>query len=117
MSGAASYHGGLAAEDQVASTYLAKGYTLAAKRFRGQAGEIDLILRDGAGLVFVEVKKSRSFAKAAIALSDRQISRIVGTAEEFMGGEPDGQNTQARFDVALVDGAGQVRILDNAITG
>lgn len=68
------------------------------------APEIDLILRDGAALIFVEVKQSRSFARAAESLSARQMQRIYRSAEEFLAGEPAGSLTEVRFDVALVDG-------------
>ena len=33
---------------------------------------------------------------------------------EFIGGEPAGQLTPVRFDLALVDGAGRIEILENA---
>ena len=59
--GALAYQAGLSAEAQVAADYAARGYRPLATRWRGRCGEIDLVLADGAGLVFVEVKKSRSF--------------------------------------------------------
>ncbi len=84
------------------------------RRWRGAAGEIDLILRDGETLVFVEVKKSRSFARAADRLSPAQMHRIAAAAAEFLGTQPRGQLSDMRFDVALVDGSGEVRIVENA---
>lgn len=115
MSGALAYHAGLAAEDSVIAQYLRRGMELVAQRWRGRAGEIDIILRDGADLVFVEVKKSRSFDRALERLGDRQIARIFDTAAEFMASQPLGLNTPTRFDVALVDSSGQVRIVENAL--
>lgn len=114
MSGSVSYHSGYVAEGAVAARYLAAGRTIAAKRWRGSGGEIDLIARDGAGLIFIEVKKSRSFAQAAARVSRRQIERIYASAAEFLAGEPRGQDTDVRFDVALVDQTGQIEILENA---
>ena len=116
MTGAVSYYSGLQAEDQVARHYGVTGRTLAARRWRGKAGEIDLIFREGAGLVFVEVKRAASFARAAERLGARQMRRIYGAASEFLAGEPNGQNTDVRFDVALVNGQGAIDIIENAIS-
>ena len=114
MSGAVSYHAGFVAEGAVAARYVADGRTIAARRWRGSGGEIDLIARDGAGLIFIEVKKSRSIARAAERVSRRQMDRIYASASEFLSGEPGGQNTDVRFDVALVDQVGRIEIVENA---
>jgi putative endonuclease len=110
MSGSISYHKGRSAEAQVLRHYEGRGLRLAAERWRGSAGEIDLVLRDRDALVFVEVKCSDSFATAAAQLSHRQMARICQTASEFVAGEPKGQDSEMRFDVALVDGRGDVEI-------
>ncbi|MCW1931632.1 YraN family protein [Pararhodobacter zhoushanensis] len=115
MSGAVSYHAGLAAEDQVARDYHRRGFPVAAQRWRGKGGEIDLVAQDGDGYVFVEVKKSRSHARAAERLSQRQMRRLYDAAAEFLGGCPKGLNTQARFDVALIDAQGRIEIVENAL--
>jgi len=113
MTGRVSYHAGLAAEDQVAQLYVRSGREIAARRWRGSCGEIDLIARDGAEVIFIEVKKSKSHARAAERLTDRQIARIYGAASEFLGGEPRGQATDVRFDVALVDCHGRIDLREN----
>lgn len=115
MSGSASYHAGATAENQVAGHYAERGLEIAARRWRGAGGEIDLVARDGDGFVFVEVKKSRSHAQAAARLTLRQIQRLFDAAGEFLGGCPGGLNTRARFDVALVDGSGRIEIVENAL--
>lgn len=114
MSGARSYHAGLAAEDQVAQIYARSGREVCARRWRGSAGEIDLIARNGAEVIFIEVKQSSTHASAAEHLSERQMARIYASASEFLADEPHGQLTASRFDVALVNGAGQIEILENA---
>ena len=108
------YHAGLSAEQRIAQDYERRGFAVTRQRWRGDAGEIDLITRDANGLVFVEVKKSRSFARAAERLSTRQMARIYASASQFLAGEPDGQLTNVRFDVALVDHAGAFEIIENA---
>lgn len=88
---------------------------MAARRWRGTYGEIDMVVRDGDELVFVEVKKSRDFLRAAERLTRAQLKRIYATASEFLCGEPRGQMTPSRFDVALVNASGQIQIVENAI--
>lgn len=112
--GEMAFHAGMAAEASVAQDYERRGFTIASRRWRGRSGEVDLILRDGQGLIFVEVKQSRSFDRAAHRITPRQMQRICSCAEEFVAGEPLGSLTDVRFDVALVNGHGEMRIIENA---
>ncbi|MGB5863946.1 MAG: YraN family protein [Sulfitobacter sp.] len=109
-----SFHAGLAAEEFIARDYQSRGFTLAHQRWRGKSGEIDLIVRDGDGLIFVEVKKSRSFERAALRVSAAQMRRICSCAEEYLGTQPLGSLTDVRFDVALVNSHGETQIIENA---
>ncbi len=111
---AVSYHAGQAAEQIVAADYERRGYRIRQRRWRGRAGEIDLIAEGPEGLVFIEVKKSRSFDSAAARITPRQIARITASAMQFLDGEPAGQLTDMRFDAALVDAVGAVQIIENA---
>lgn len=112
--GQTSYHAGIAAEAIVARDYHRRGRVVAHERWRGQGGEVDLIVRDGNCVVFVEVKKSRTHDQALTRVNRRQMNRICAAASEFIAGEPRGQLTDMRFDVATVDCHGTVRILENA---
>lgn len=114
LRGQMAYQAGMAAENRIAQDYERRGFAVARRRWRGRSGEIDLILRDGDGLIFVEVKQSRDFARAAESLSHRQMRRIARSAEEFLAGEPAGSLTEVRFDVALVNGQGATEIIENA---
>lgn len=114
MSGYVSYRAGLAAEEAVARHYHGSGRAIAATRWRSAAGEIDLIARDGAEVIFVEVKKADTHAEAAERLARRQMDRICLAASMFLEGEPAGQLTPMRFDVALVDRRGAIAIVENA---
>lgn len=113
--GAVAHKSGQAAEAAVAALYRRRGRPVLAERWRGGGGEIDLIARDGEELVFVEVKRSRSFAQAAERVSAAQIRRLFAAASEYMAGEPAGQATPVRFDIALVDGMGRIELLENAL--
>ena len=114
MSGQVSFYAGLSAEDRVAADYERRGHRIVGRRWRGQGGEIDLIARGGDGLVFIEVKASRSHNRAAQRVGRRQMQRIFDAASEYVAGEPDGQMTDIRFDVALFDRAGVIDIIENA---
>lgn len=114
LAGALAYHAGLAAEDQVARVYTRRGARLVARRWRSRWGEIDLIFREGDRVVFVEVKRAKRHAWALERVSPRQIARIHATAELYLDAEAEGSLTEARVDVATVDGTGRVEILENA---
>lgn len=104
---------GLSAEEAVARDYDRRGLAICARRWRGTHGEIDLIVRNGAQVVLVEVKKSRSHDEAMAHLTAAQVDRIFWTAAEFVEGEPQGGLTDLRFDLALVDAMGRVVVHEN----
>ena len=114
MSGLVGYLSGLAAEGAVERQYEGGGRQIAARRWRGRWGEIDLIAREGETVVFVEVKKAATHAQAAERIGWRQVQRIWAAAQEFLDGEPRRGLTDVRFDVALVDALGRVEIRQNA---
>lgn len=114
MGGKVGYLAGLAAEAAVASAYEQSGQPVVARRWRCIAGEIDLVARDGATIVFVEVKKGRTHDSAMERLGRRQIQRIWDAATIFLSREPKGTLTDIRFDVALVDTLGRIEIRRNA---
>lgn len=113
--GKTAYHAGLAAEKSVARNYGRQGYALIAQRWRGTGGEIDLIVQQGDCFVFVEVKKSKSFSQAALRITPRQKNRIFAAASEFVSDQPQGLLSEMRFDVGLVDSAGRIEIIENAL--
>lgn len=112
--GSTGYHAGVSAEESVARDYERRGYPIAGRRWRGQGGEIDLVVRDGDGLIFIEVKKSHDFERAALRLSGRQMMRLQQAAEEFLGTQPRGALTDVRFDVALVNAHGEIHVIESA---
>lgn len=111
----AAWHAGASAEESVRRLYERRGLTLAAHRWRGGGGEIDLILTDGSEVIFVEVKSSRTHGAAAESLRPRQAARLVAAAEEYLGTLPRGSLTPCRFDLATVDRRGDVRVIKNAV--
>lgn len=112
--GKVAHEAGKAAESCVEHVYLRGGREILARRWRGAGGEIDLVARDGAEIIFIEVKKSDSHAHAAEHLRPAQMARLCAAASEFIASEPMGQLTPMRFDVALVDACGRIEIVENA---
>lgn len=112
--GIAAHASGHAAERLVADHYADRGCEILECCWRSAAGEVDLILRDGATVVFVEVKKSDSHDIAAQRISRRQMDRICQAALLYTDRLPMGALTELRFDAALVDAGGRVEIVENA---
>lgn len=112
--GQRAYCSGKAAEDTVERDYEARGAVLAARRWRRGGGEIDLIFLHNDVVVFVEVKKARSFEAALASLTEAQMIRIHAAASEYLGHTPKGQLSEVRFDLALVNDTGQLRVTENA---
>ena len=98
----------LAAEHSVIAEYAGRAHHIPAHRWRGAAGEIDLIFADGNVLILIEVKKRRN-------LSHMQQKRIYRPAIEYLADTGRSLATNMRFDVALVDRQGHIRVMENAV--
>jgi putative endonuclease len=89
--------------EQAALAYLVeRGLSHVASNYRSRFGEIDLILRDGDVLVFVEVRLRASgcFGGAAASITAAKRRKIVATAQHYLA-----QLRHAppcRFDVVLL---------------
>lgn len=105
---------GLAAEDIALRGYAARGAQVLTRRWRGTGGEIDLVLWDGDTYVFCEVKKATTFDLALDRVRPGQMQRISKTASEYLGQTPEGQLAPVRFDLALIDASGDLRLMENA---
>jgi len=93
---------------------LAKGYRIAARRWKTPFGEIDIVARKGRSLVFVEVKARERTDDAAAAITDRTKRRIIAAAELWLASHPDAAERQIRFDVVLVAPGSIPRHIANA---
>lgn len=114
--GRRAYLSGMSAEGAVAAAYEAAGADLLETRWRGTAGEIDLVfLQDGVH-VFCEVKKARSFDAAALRLRHGQMERVHAAASEYLARTPMGQLSEVRFDLAVCDAQGRVEIREGAFS-
>lgn len=106
------------AEDAALAHVVASGCQLLARNARYPDGELDLIVRDGELLAFVEVRlRSRaSFGGAAASVDRFKQKRILRAAQRWLA-ENFGQRWPAcRFDVVTVDGDGTIEWIRDAFT-
>ena len=93
---------GLRAETFALLFLTLKGYRLLARRYGGKGGEIDLIMRRGRAVVFVEVKSCDDFDSAAEAIGPakrRVFSRAAGL---WLTRNPWAASFDLRADAVLV---------------
>ena len=101
--------------EQLAARFLQRhGLTLIETNYRCRFGEIDLILCDGASLVFAEVRQRsrRDFGGAAASIDIRKQQRLIHTAQQYLASLP--RIPPCRFDAVLLDGAGNIEWVKNA---
>lgn len=107
---------GAQAEQWAAQYQSNHGLKLVEQNYRSRYGEIDLIMRDGETLVFVEVRLrgNANFGGAAASIDTRKQQRIIRTAQQYLTGLP--RIPPCRFDAVLMGDTqgGQVAWLKNA---
>ena len=97
-----AYRLGHRAELLALLSLMLKGYLPLYRRYRTPVGEIDLILRRGKTLVFVEVKARPTHDNAAHAVHITNQSRVVRAAQYFLSRHPSCAAYEMRFDVCLI---------------
>jgi putative endonuclease len=95
---------GSAAEDAAAAFLAARGLKLLERNYRCRFGEIDLVLRDGATLVFVEVRYrgNTAFGGAAESITSAKRRKLLRAARHYMAAHR--EIPQCRFDAVLLNG-------------
>jgi len=79
-----------------------KGYRVLVRDYRCAVGEIDIIVRRGGLIAFVEVKWRRRLADAVESIGPRQQRRIVRAAGHYLAGNPSCANHSLRFDAVVM---------------
>ena len=94
---------GQAGEEAAARFLLSKGYILLERNWRHGGGEIDLIVRDGEILVFVEVKTgaSQTYGPPEARVDRRKQSQIGRIASAYLAEK--NIDMDCRFDVVAVE--------------
>ena len=97
---------GALVEDRALKLLNQAGLELLSRNFRCRFGEIDLIMRDEATIVFVEVRHRASarFGSAAETISPAKQRRLRLTAQWFLVRGGYGEHDISRFDVVTSDG-------------
>jgi putative endonuclease len=93
-------------EEALALTYLQQqGLKLVLRNYRARGGELDLVMRDGATLAVVEVRKRahRGFGSAAESVDAHKRGRIVLATRWLLAARADLAKLPVRFDVVTLD--------------
>ena len=98
---------GVAAEDRALAFLLQQGLQLITRNYRCRFGEIDLIMRDGESLSFVEVRyrQHRDFGGAAASVALPKQKKLSRTAIHYLARVERNINAICRFDVIAIEAA------------
>jgi putative endonuclease len=105
---------GVEGEDRAAAWYVAHGYTVVCRNWRCREGELDLVVRRGRELVFVEVKTRTSdrFGIPAEAVTPSKQRRLRGLAARYLS-DTGTRAGALRFDVVAIL-AGRLEVIEAA---
>lgn len=106
---------GQGGEDDALAYLVERGLVLLERNFRCKAGEIDLVMRDGQTLVFVEVRKRtpNAYGDAAASITPAKQRRLIIAAQLYL--QRYRSPPACRFDVIAIDG-GKITWLKDAIS-
>ena len=98
---------GAACEDFALAHLAGAGLRLAARNWRCRFGELDLVMRDGEIVVFVEVRyrANRGFGGGAASVDAGKRRKLVHAARVFLARHPQHADAPCRFDVIDASGA------------
>lgn len=101
-----AYRWGYHAEGLAACALMLKGYQILAKRYHARGGEIDLVVRRGQVLAFVEVKARPRFDMALEAIDGIKCQRIGKAVNQWLyrhaSRHQDQKNMILRGDAVIV---------------
>jgi putative endonuclease len=105
---------GQTAETRAEAFLKTRGLTLVARNWRCRFGEIDLVMRDGATLVFIEVRlRSRAdFGGAAASVTPAKQKKLLAAARQYLTTLK--TLPPCRFDVVALSGDGAPEWIRNA---
>lgn len=95
---------GAQAEEIAARFLMQMGLTIIVRNYRCRGGEIDLVCRDRATIVFVEVRlrRSHAFGGAAASITPSKQQRIILASTHFLQSQRL-DTADCRFDCVLLD--------------
>lgn len=95
--------------EAAAERYLQRqGLRTVTRNFRSRGGEIDLVMRDGTSLVFVEVRfrTQGALVSPLETITATKQRRIARTAAAFLQSQPACASLPCRFDALAIEDAG-----------
>lgn len=92
-----------------------KGWRILDRRVRTPAGEVDLVVRRGNLVAFVEVKTRATAAELDFAIDERRLARVAAAAELLSATYA--QGCDIRIDVILLAPRTPPRHIENAWIG
>ena len=98
----ATFTRGHLAEAAALLLLLAKGYRLLARRFSAAGGEVDLIVRRGDTIAFVEVKARGLMNNALSAITATKRRRFSRAARAWLARHPEAVGKTWRVDAVFV---------------
>lgn len=93
-----------------------KGWRVLERRVRTPVGEVDLVVRRGNLVAFVEVKTRATGAELDFAIDERRLARVAAAAEYLMPRFA-GPGDDIRVDVVLIAPRTPPRHIENAWIG
>ena len=98
----ATYERGLGSETRALIALMLKGYRPLGRRFSAAGGEIDLIVRRGRTIAFVEVKARARLADAYEAIDARKRARFSRAVRSWLGRNAPPADATFRADAVFV---------------
>lgn len=92
------------AEDLARRYLVDRGLTTVDQNYRCKRGEIDLIMREGNSLVFVEVRYRRrsDYGSGADSVGRRKRDKLIATAQHYLQSRRGGRDVPCRLDVVSI---------------
>ena len=107
-----TYIKGLHGEKMALNFMQDKGYSLVKQRFKTTQGEIDLIMHKEEMIIFIEVKHRPTIHQALTALCERQMMRMIESAQLFLQ-QTDLEWQSVRFDLIAISGNEVIQHVEN----
>ena len=115
MGSVKTHKDGMFAETIAAWHLRLRGWRALNRRFKTPVGEIDIIMKRGRTIAFIEVKRRGSLDDAAACVSPENASRVRRAAEWWLKSKPQfADKCDLRFDVVAIAPYARIRHIPNA---
>ncbi len=96
------YRRGHSAEWIAAAYFAARGYRILARRFKTPHGEIDLIVRKGRRIAFIEVKRRSTRQECEASITPNLRRRVRSAADLWLARRPEYHECATSFDLVFI---------------